>query len=173
MGFHKKYFILFLTAFLLISVPGTAQKFLAIDKSGKEKRLRFYVNEKINIRLHDENFFRSGTIDAIGDTSFVFDGKNIPLSDVGAVLVYKNEGGHAFVKELSGKLPGGGIFLLLVTAANSLINASYPLVPVSMYIISGSLVAGGFLLRPLTYRVYKAKKHPLKIIDVTIATGSD
>ena len=165
-----KYFFVFSAALMLLSSSGVAQKFLAIDKSGKVKRIRFYENEKINIRLNDENFFRTGNIDAIGDSSFVFDGKTIALSDINAIIVYKNDGGHAFIKELSSNLPAGGVFLLLVTAANSLINASYPLVPVSMYIISGSLVAGGFLLRPLTYRIYKAKKYPLKIMDVSIAT---
>jgi hypothetical protein len=87
---------------------------------------------------------------------------------VNAILVYKNKGGHALIKELSGKLPGAGIFLLLVTAVNSLINASYPLVPGSIYLVSGGMVATGFLLHPLTFRVYKTKNHPLKIIDVTI-----
>ena len=165
---RKEYLIPLLTVFLLIAYSGTAQKFLAIDKSGKIKRLRFYINDKINIRLQDENFFRSGYIDAIEDTSFIFDGKNIPLSRVDAMLVYKNKGGHALIKEASGKLPVAGIFLLAVTAVNSLINSSYPLIPVNMYLICGGMVVTGFLLHPLTYRVYKAKKHPLRIIDVTV-----
>ena len=167
--FHfRKYFSLFVTLFLLISAQGSAQKFLAIDKSGKVKRLRFYVNEKINIRLQDENFFRSGYINAIEDTSFIFEGKSIPLSSVDAILIYKNKGGHAFIKELSVKLPGAGVFLLLVTTVNSLINASYPLIPASMLMITGGMAATGILLHPLTFRVYKTKNHPLKIIDVTI-----
>src|SRR5215467_11766636 len=101
---RKKYFFLFFITALFISNTVSAQKFIAIDKSGKEKRLRFYTGDKINIRLNDENFFRSGYIDAIADTSFIFEGKNIPLSWVNAILVYKDEGGHAAVKELSNKL---------------------------------------------------------------------
>lgn len=168
MTLFRKFTLLFIAAFL-VSKPASAQKFLAIDKEGKIKRLRFYVHDKINIRLNDEAFFRSGQIDSIADTSFIFSGKNIPVKNVNAVLVYKNKGGHAFLKEASGKLPIGGAFLLSVTAVNSLINHSYPLVPARMYIICGGIAATGFALHPLTFRIYHAAKHPLKIIDVTIA----
>ena len=168
-----KYFTPILIIVLLICTSATAQKFLAIDKSGKIKRLRFYINDKINIRLDDENFFRSGYIDAIDDTSFIFEGKNIPLSRVNALLVYKNKGGHALLKELNGKLPAAGIFLLFLTGVNSLVTKSYPVIPATIAIISGSMIAAGLLLRPLTFRVYHAKKHPLKIIDVTIAGEKD
>lgn len=167
--FRKRYFLILLTAFYFISSTASAQKFLAIDKSGKIKRLRFYVNDKINIRLNDENFFRSGYIDAIEDSSFIFDGNRIPLSRVDAILVYKTGGGHAFLREASAKLPVGAAFLLFVTTVNSLINHSYPLIPANMYIICGGIAATGFLLRQLTFRKYQTKKHPIKIIDVTIS----
>lgn len=165
----KRFSALIFAASLFISMPAAGQKFLAIDKSGKVNRLRFYVNDKINIRLTDESFFRSGYIDAIGDTSFIFDGKNIPLQWVDAILVYKNKGGHAFLKEASAKLPIAAAFLLLLTATNSIISGSYPIIPPTILIISGAMVATGIILYPLTFRVYQVKKHPLKIIDVTIA----
>src|SRR5258705_3219304 len=153
MLFFRKYFIFFLAVFFLLCNQAAAQKFLAIDKSGKIKRLRFYINDKINIRLNDENFFRSGYINAINDTSFIFEGKNIPLQNVNAILFYKNKGGHAFIKELSSKLPGAGIFVLFVTAVNSLINSSYPLVPGSIYLITVRIAATRFLLHPLTFSI--------------------
>jgi hypothetical protein len=163
-----KFFVIAFTAALLTYTSAVAQKFLAIDKSGKVKRLRFYVNDKINIRIQDENFFRSGHIDAIEDTSFIFEGAHIPLSRVDAILVYHNKGGSPFLKELSIKLPIGAVFLLAITAINSAINSSYPLIPTTMYIITGTMVATGLILYPLTFSIYKTTKHPLKIIDVTI-----
>lgn len=165
---RKEYFILVLVVSLLTSSSGFAQKFLAIDKSGKIKRLRFYVNDKINIRLNDESFFRGGNIDAIEDTSFIFDGKNIPLSRVDAILVYKNKGGHALLRGASGTFPAAGVFLLFIATVNSLVNHTYPIIPGNVVLISGGLIATGLLLHPLTFRIYQAKKHPLKIIDVTV-----
>jgi len=165
---RKKYFTALFIVSFLICASASAQKFLAMDKSGKVKRLRFYVHDKINIRLKDETFFRKGNIDAIRDTSFIFDGSNIPLQRVDAILVYKNKGGHALLRQASIKLPFGAAFLLFITAANSLINSSYLLVPTRMYIITGGIAATGLLLYPLTFRVYRTEKHPLKIIDVTI-----
>jgi hypothetical protein len=164
----RKKSILFFLLLFLFTASATAQKFIALDKSGKVKRLHFYVNDKINIRLKDENFFRSGYIDSIEDTSFFFDSRNIPLSGIDAVLVYKNKNGHALVKDASNKLPAAGIVLLLLTGINSLISKTYPIIPPTVYIISGSMIAAGLLMHPLTYRVYQMKNHPLKIIDVTL-----
>jgi hypothetical protein len=156
--------------FLFISVEALSQKFLALEKRGRVNRLRFYAGEKINVRLSGENFYRSGFIDAFTDTSFFLDGENILVKKIEAVLVHKTRGGQALLRQLVFYLPAGGAFFLGITAANSAINDSAPLVPESMYYTAGSMAAAGLLLYPLTFRVYKTKNHPLRIIDVTITS---
>ena len=164
----KRYFLFFLFGLLLISLDVSAQKFLALEKHGKIKRLRFHVNEKINVRLNGENFFRSGYIEEFTDTSFFLDGENIALSKINAVLIRKNKSGYSLLRQLAFYLPAGGIFFLGVTAINSGINNSTPLVPENIYYLSGGMAVAGLLLFPLTFRVYHTKNHPLKIIDVSI-----
>ena len=166
---HKNFFLIFIFNTLLISFDVSAQKFLALEKHGRIKRLRFFENDKINIRLSGETFFRSGTVDAFTDTSFFLDGENISLKKIDAVLVRKTKGGHALLRQLVFYLPAGGAFFLGITAANSLINDSEPLVPKNMFFVTGGMAAAGLLLYPLTFRVYRTKNHPLKIIDVTIS----
>ncbi|HLG34945.1 MAG TPA: hypothetical protein VI757_08710 [Bacteroidia bacterium] len=169
---RKKYFLKYalsaLTFFFILN-DVCAQKFLALEKHGRIKRLRFFEGDKINIRLQDENFFRSGYIDAFTDTSFFLDGENIPVSKVNALLVYKSKGLHPLLRELTVKLPFGGIFVMSLASINSVINNDYPLIPKNIYYVAGGMAVAGLLLYPLTFRVYKVKRHPLKIIDVTIS----
>ena len=168
---HKTALIFFLlTSAFLFSGEAFAQKFLALDKHGRIKRFRFNVNDQISIRLNDEIFFCSGYIDAFTDTSFFLDGNNIPLSKINAVYIHKTKGGHALLRQLVSFLPAGGAFIMGLAAGNSLINKEYPLIPKSTLTTAAGMAAAGLLLYPLTFRVYKTKHHPLKIIDVTIST---
>lgn len=153
----------------LFPISALCQKFLALEKHGRIKRLRFYENDKINIRLNEEKFFRSGYIDAFTDTSFFLDGENISLKKIDAVLIRKTKGGHALLRQMVYFLPAGGVFILGLAAGNSVINNDYPLIPKSTYYVAGGMALAGMLLCPLTFRVYKIKNHPLKIIDVTIS----
>ena len=157
---------------LLFLFPETtfSRKFLALEKHGRIKRLRFFENDKINIRLQDENFFRSGYINEFTDTSFFLDGENISIKKIDAVRIHKTKGGHVLLRQMVFYLPAGGVFFFGITATNSLINDSEPLVPKNMYYSSAGMAAAGLLLYPLTFRVYRTKRHPLKIIDVSIVS---
>ena len=164
----KKIWFIFLCLLFFLPASTFSQKFLALEKHGRVKRLRFFVNDKISIRVSEETFFRSGYIDSFTDTSFFLDGENIPLAKIEAVLVNKSKGGHALLRQLVFYLRAGGIFFVGITAANSLINDSNPLVPKNMFYAAGGMAVAGLLIYPLTLRVYRTKRHPLKIIDVTI-----
>ena len=158
-----------LSLLFLLPAAASSQKFLALEKYGRIKRLRFYVNDKINVKLNNENFFRSGYINELGDTSFLLEGESILLSKVNAIRIDKDKRGSVFLRSLGVMLPLGGAFFLGITAGNSLINHSYPLVSENMCYVTGAMAATGLLLYPLTFRVYHIRHHPLKIIDVTIA----
>ncbi len=58
---------------------------------------------------------------------------------------------------------------ILVSSINGLINNDSPVIPQESLIISGSLIAGGIALIPLTTRRYKTdnEKWRLKILDFT------
>jgi hypothetical protein len=161
--------LLVLSLLFLFPVAAFSQKFLALEKHGRIKRLRFFANDKINVRLKEESFFRSGYIDAFTDSSFFLDGENISLQRVDAVLVHKTKGGHALIRQLVYYLPAGGIFITGLAATNSVINNESPLVPKKTIYTASGMAVTGLLLYPLTFRVYRTKKHPLKIIDVTIS----
>ena len=167
---NKRIIVLLLLASVFFSPAEIfSQKFIALEKHGRIKRLRFYVNEKINVRLTGENFFRSGYIDELTDSSFFLDGENIQLKKIDAVYVYKIKGGHSLLRQLVFYLPAGGVFIIGLAAVNSVINNDYPLVPKNTLYVAGGMSVTGLLLYPLTFRVYRTKNHPLKIIDVTIS----
>ncbi|MBK5285161.1 MAG: hypothetical protein JJE25_07130 [Bacteroidia bacterium] len=127
------------------------------------------MNDKINVRLNGEKIFRSGYIDEINDSSLFLDGDNIPLSKVNAILVDKNKSGSALLRSLSTMLPIGGAVIIGLAAANSVINNDYPLIPKNTYYVAGGMAAVGLLLYPFTFRVYRIKHHPLKIMDASIS----
>ena len=157
---------LYIVISFFFSYHATAQKYLAMDKSGA-KRLRFYVNDEINVRLKNEKSFRNGNIAMITDTSFALNGSYIFLTDVDAILIRKKTGGHALLRNATYMLPIGGVFITAITAGNSAINDHEPLVPKSIFYTAGGLILAGLMIYPLTFRVYRMKHHPLKIIDVS------
>jgi hypothetical protein len=163
----KRTFLIILLSFFIMH-ESNAQKFLAMDKSGS-KRLRFYANDEINVRFKNEKSFRNGRIAMITDTSFFLNGSNIVLKDVDAILIRKKTGGHALLRNATYMLPIGGVFITGITAANSAINDHHPLVPKSIYYTAGGLALAGLMIYPLTFRVYRMKHHPLKIIDVSFS----
>jgi hypothetical protein len=164
-----KIIIVLLSSVFLFPEAVHSQKFLALEKHGRVKRLRFFVNDNISVRLNGEKFFRNGSIEEFTDSSFFLNGENILLKRINAVHVSKTKGGHALLRQLAFYLPAGGAFILGLAAANSAINNESPLLPKNTLYTAGGMVVTGLLLYPLTFRVYRTGRHPLKIIDVTIS----
>jgi hypothetical protein len=165
----KQLFLFILLSFSIIH-QSAAQKYLSAYKSNG-KNLRYYQGNEINVRLKEEDFFRNGIIAAFTDTSFFLNGEYIPLSEVDAILIRKEDGGHSLLRSMSYMLPIGGVFIIGVTALNSAINDHQPLVPEKIFYLAGGMALTGLLIYPLTFRVYHMKRHPLKIIDISFSTN--
>jgi len=159
------FFICFIAC--LICRDAFPQKFLALDKSGRIKRVHFYVGDDITFLPEDYNHFISGKIEAFGDSGIKVSGKNYLLSEIVKVRVYRRDGMRYLLLSGATVLPVAAVYFLGVGAVNSMINREYPVFTESQLKMSGAFLLLAPVCYRLTYRNFKiGKKHPLKIMDV-------
>lgn len=136
---------------LLIHFPvtGSAQQYLVLQKKNKLKNFKYTEGNNIQLQTLRGNFLVSGEITRIGDTSITIDHKiEIGLTNIGKI--YKRRG---FFDSLSMLFfIRGGASYFLIDGTNRLINSDYPIVDESTLLISGTMIAVGFALRPLVVR---------------------
>ncbi len=162
MPFLKNCLFISLMFFYGISI---AQNILILERPGNVKNYKYYQNDEIKLKAVSHNEIFSGVITKINDSSIVINhAKEVFLSEVS--YMYRKRWGFSFLQKLS-FIAGGSYFL--VSSINGLINNDSPVIPQESLIISGSLIAGGIALIPLTTRRYKIdnEKWRLKILDFT------
>ncbi len=138
---------------MLLPVSGFSQeKYLALDKPGRVKRIRFYTGDEIALKLKGDKRLYEEVIANIGDSTITLLGTQIPLRDIRAIVV-RHEGGlaHQAVR----KLPIAGLLYFLAATFNPLLQGQPLRVNRSGLIVGGAMVAGGQLLRPLLKRTYR------------------
>ena len=156
---------MFFLCFLCASL--TAQKFLALTKSGFNTRLRYYDGAKVGFKLKGENHIHKGTISYCGTASVMLsDSINIYLNDV--AVFYDYEYGRA-ARYGSSLLITAGVFYGAIVLINGSLANSGDLQNKNNAIVIGSLIGGGLILLPFGNKRYKLNSNRrLSIIDVTI-----
>ncbi len=108
--------------FILIMLPvsGFAQeKYLALDKPGRVKRIRFYAGDEIALKLKGDKRLHEEVIGDIGDSTITLLGTEIPLRDIRAIVI-RHEGG--LVQQAVRKLPIAGVLYFLAATFNPLLQ---------------------------------------------------
>jgi len=152
-----KYLIL-LSVFISLSVE--SQNIFVLEKPGRIRNFKFYANDYIKIRTILTDTTIKGQISRVTDSSLIINLTNeIMVSDISKI--YTDRWGY---KLLQGVFLTSGLIYLSISTINGVINSDHPVVPKETLIISGSLVAAGILLSPLTKRVHKIDNKNWRVI---------
>ncbi|HPE33855.1 MAG TPA: hypothetical protein PLI65_03570 [Bacteroidales bacterium] len=145
----KLIFKILIVLLILFPDTGSAQQYLVLQKKNKPKNFKYTEGTNIHLQTLRGNFLVSGEITQIGDTSITIDQKfEIGLTNIGKI--YKRRG---FFDRLSLLFfIRGGTSYFLIDGTNRLINSDYPIIDESTLLISGTMIAVGFALRPLVVR---------------------
>jgi len=163
-----KRLVIFLIFFLTINFGSDAQRFLGLDKGGREKRIRFYPGDLITFKTRESTHFVSGRIDNIGD-SVTIGGIKYAVSDFRRIKVYRGNAIELLLLSGAVNLPAAAALFLTAEAVSSQLHKDYPLVEPKHLELSGGLILGGFLMYKLSYRNFRiGKNHPLRIFDLAI-----
>ena len=149
----------------LFCFAAKSQNIFVLEKPGRMKNFKYYQNDQIRLRMHSTQMKISGTILFITDTSLILTNAiEIAIRDI--ERIYTPRWGYTL---LQGVFLTSGFLYVSLNALNGIINNDDPIIPNETLIISGSLLAAGVLLAPLTSRTHKIdkKKWRLKILDFT------
>lgn len=165
--YHMKFSPLFysLIAFVFISLASTSavgQNTLTLDKGGKVKRLHFFQNDNIRLKLVSGEKI-SGQIEYIYDTAFVINGRAIQPVDVYQVYTSRKA-----LKWIGGLFITGGLFYAGIEMANNAINSRGYLISEPVAIpLTVTLGAGGLMLLFSTRKTKVAGTNKFKILNTT------
>jgi hypothetical protein len=127
-------------------------RFLALEKRGAIKRVRFYVGEEIEFKIKNDPFLYRPIIQSIRDSSLIINGVELAFKDINAVKVYKNK---PFLRLLSNFAFYGSVgYLLIDLVNNSFTFYRGTLITSAAFAIPGLTFA--FILRP---RLLKLNQH--------------
>jgi hypothetical protein len=137
-----------------------AQNIFVLERPGTVKNFKYYQGDNIKIRTISSDTIISGPINRIFDSSIIINNSNeILIADMAAI--YKKRWGYGFLQYLT---IFAGAAYLGINSLNGIINDDQPVVPQETLIISGSLIAFGLALTPLTTRKFKIDNEKWRII---------
>jgi hypothetical protein len=164
MNYRQRKISVFILLLLLITLAN-AQNLLILERPGTIKNFKYEVSDIIKIRTLSSDTLLKGVITFINDSIVVINNiQPVAISDIGKV--YRTQWGFTF---LQGLFLTAGAPYLLISTVNGIINNDEPIVPNETIIISGSLLAAGAAITPLTTRKFRIdnKKWRLRILDFT------
>ena len=148
--------------FILIASSAIAQQYLVLEKAGTARNFKYKPGDDITIGMKNSGFVFSGTISAIGDTSFIMD-TYTELKFNKIQYVYR---ARSLMKILPGFLMTAGIGYIALSGVNRTINHEYPILDESILITGAVLVGSSLAIRPLKTRKFDlTDKWRLKTID--------
>lgn len=155
--------ILLLSALLFTGVLLEAQQYFVVQKRGELKNFKYVPGNKIHLKTLRGGYEVAGEITTITDTTLVISN----LSEVGIsniAMIYRKSG---FLNRLSNIFfIQGGIAYFLIAGANAAINNESPIIDESTLLISGTMVATGFAIKPfVTRKLDTTTKWELKILN--------
>ncbi|MBM3435949.1 MAG: hypothetical protein FJY07_07030 [Bacteroidetes bacterium] len=142
-----------------------SQNLLILERPGTIKNYKYELNDPVKLKTIVNDSLISGKLTMIDDSTIIINQITpVRLSDIGKV--YRTRWGFTF---LQGLFITAGVPYLLISTINGIINNDNPLVPKETLIISGSLIAAGAMITPLTGRKFKTdnKRWRMRILDFT------
>ena len=136
------------------------QNILVVEKPGTVSNFKYYEGDKIRLRTIAADTLISGTITTIGTSSIIID-KSIEIEITDIKSLYRKRWGYSFLQYLS---IFAGLSYVAINTLNGIINNDAPIVPTETLIISGSMVAFGIALTPLTTRKIRTGKEKWRVI---------
>lgn len=158
MRFNFKYRLLFI--FLLMGLNLAGQNILIIERPGTIKNYKYFQGNEIKLRTISNDTVVSGALSLIQDSTVIIN-NNFELEIDNISTVYRKRWGFSFLQYLS---IFGGLAYASINTINGLINNDSPVVPGETLIISGSMVAFGIVLTPLTTRKIKMDNGKWRIL---------
>ncbi len=141
-----------------------AQKILALNKPGKEKRIRFFVKDPIHVKLKGENYALHGNITAIGDSSIDIDDFRVPIAMIKVVLDYDK---RRLVGTFSKVFLMAGAAFMAVDVINRTSQDLRPILNQTSVAAAGILIGAGAVASVLRIKRYRMNhRHWLQIIDL-------
>ncbi len=161
--------ILWLLLFVFsVNLFAQSNRFLSLDveKLRTTKRIKFYVQDKIILKIKNDPHKYKGTIMLLNDTVLILDStKLIFYKDIRKVLVDRS---NSLTRVASTFISGCGVGYIALDALNNAINNNKPILRILDVEIGVSLLAIGQAFRIFAIKHYKInKKHTLKFIDDT------
>jgi hypothetical protein len=154
---------LFFTFFLIATSAINAQQYFIIENFKSQRNFKYQVSDNIAIITKAGDFKIAGTLTQITDSSIFIDNyTEIKIHNIQSVVRTRK-----FIRKMSGLyFIGGGIAYLSIVGLNNAINHDTPIIDEQTAIISASMIATGFALKPLIHRIYKVEKGwRIKILD--------
>jgi len=140
-----------------------AQQYFVVQKTGTVKNYKYEIGNKISFQTKKGDFYVSGTISNMTDSTISIDNLyDFELENIGVVFRQRS-----FLNGMSKVFfITGGIAYVTIVGINGVINNDSPLIDEQTLIISASMVAIGFLLKPLIVKkMDTSKKWQLKVLD--------
>lgn len=156
--FNFKYRLLFI--FLLMGLNLAGQNILIIERPGTIKNFKYFQGSQIKLKTISTDTIISGVITLIEDDIIILN-QDFSLKITDIKTVYKKRWGFSFLQYLG---IFGGLAYVSINTINGLINNDSPVVPSETLIISGSMMAFGIILTPLTTRKIKTANGNWRII---------
>ena len=156
-------YISLLLFFFILAIATYSQQYLIVQKCGTVKNVKYEVNDKISFQTLKGEFHIEGTITKIKDSTITIDTfYEINLKNIATVFRLRS-----FLNGLSKIFfIRGGIVYVSIVGINGIINNDSPLIDEQTLIISASMVAIGFALKPfITKKFDVTGKWCLKVID--------
>lgn len=147
-------FLVFLLLSITFSTMG--QHFLVLEKIGTKKRQVFYPQDKIGVKIKDDDFYTRIEIVGFKDSTIITPKQEIRIEDIREVYTGR---GFGTLSGVGIKMMVGGIMLLTFDIVNqSIVQGSKYEYASNVGIVSASLVAaGGILTLISTKNRYKLK----------------
>lgn len=164
MQVYKQYIILTIF-FALIFHFSFSQNIFLLENPGTINNYKYHENDHIRIKTISKDTIIEGIISKISDSSIIINHAN-EISPDDISIIYRARWGFTL---LQGIFFSVGVPYLAISTLNGVINNDSPIVSKETLIISGSLIATGIAITPLTTRKHNIdnKKWRVKILDFT------
>jgi len=137
--------------------------FLALDKPGLVNRKRFYVDEKVSIKIRQDKTWIKGEIDLIDSESLIINNNKILIKDISHLRINRLHGANRRFKILA----IGGLMFVSAFSINSLVNNDSPFLSRGEWMAPLGLTLPFVFLQPFRKRTYYIKeKRVLKSIQI-------
>jgi hypothetical protein len=156
-------FIILLVCCVAPPIFSQGEKYLALDKPGRVKRIRFYMGDELTFKLKGDKTMYSSTIEAVGDSTITIRETQIPIKDIALIKLPKEAG---FINQAIYILPRAGILYFLADTFNPVFRGGSPDVSRSGIVVGGSFIAGGLILKLLNKRKFRINNYrSLRILE--------